>query len=79
MVHIQGKPVDSHLLGERLFLEAELPFFMLEAKIYPTTTRGDSIMIAQELYNKYRSTLNDITLPLSTPKQQQPRFKHYTN
>ncbi|CAM4853056.1 unnamed protein product [Rotaria socialis] len=76
---VEGKPVDSHLLGERLFLEAELPFFMLEAKIYPTTTRGDSIMIARELYNKYRSTLNDITLPVSTSKQHQLRFKHYTN
>jgi hypothetical protein len=38
--YIQGQPVDTHLLGERLFLEAEFPFFMLDTKQYPTTTQG---------------------------------------
>jgi hypothetical protein len=27
-------------LGERLFLEAELPFFMLDTRNYPITTQG---------------------------------------
>jgi hypothetical protein len=27
-------------LNERLFLEAELPFFMLDTKNYPTTVQG---------------------------------------
>ncbi|CAF2721028.1 unnamed protein product [Rotaria sp. Silwood2] len=37
---IEGHPIDSNLLGERLFLEAELPFFMLDTKTYPTNTQG---------------------------------------
>ncbi len=63
-------------MNERLFLEAELPFFMLDTQYYPTTTQGnfhilvhfkemfihigDSIMIVRELFNKYRSSLNEI-------------------
>ena len=27
-------------MGERLFLEAELPFFMLDTQYYPTTVQG---------------------------------------
>ncbi|CAF1296952.1 unnamed protein product [Rotaria sordida] len=57
---IQGHPIDSNLLGERLFLEAELPFFMLDIKNYPTNTQGDSIMIVHQLFNKYHSSFNDI-------------------
>ncbi|CAF4014412.1 unnamed protein product, partial [Rotaria sp. Silwood1] len=39
-MHVQGQPVDSGVLEERLFLEAELPFIMLDTKHYPTTTQG---------------------------------------
>ncbi|CAF3095307.1 unnamed protein product, partial [Rotaria sp. Silwood2] len=35
---IEGHPIDPKHLGERLFLEAELLFFMLDTKKYPTTT-----------------------------------------
>ncbi|CAF3670333.1 unnamed protein product [Rotaria sordida] len=66
---IQGHPIDSNLLGERLFLEAELPFFMLDIKNYPTNTQGDSIMIVHQLFNKYHSSFNDIYFkPKSTRK-----------
>ncbi|CAF0843551.1 unnamed protein product [Rotaria sordida] len=75
---VEGHPVDQNLLGKRLFLEAELPFFMLDTKYYPTIAQGDSIMIARELFNKYRSSLNDIDLPLSSSTQQFS-FKHYFN
>jgi len=75
--YIQGQPFNTTLLGERLFIEAEFPFFMLDTKQYPTNTQGkfhdfffnetnlypflgDSIIIAGELFNKYRLSLNDI-------------------
>jgi hypothetical protein len=38
--YIQGQPVDTQLLTERLFLEVELPFYTFESKQYPTTTQG---------------------------------------
>ncbi|UJR13358.1 hypothetical protein I4U23_000375 [Adineta vaga] len=36
---VEGVPIDQKVLNERLFLEAELPFFMLDTKTYPTTTQ----------------------------------------
>jgi alpha-N-acetylglucosaminidase len=60
---IEGQPLDAKLLNERLFTEAELPFFMLDTKSYPTTTQGDSIAIVRQLYNKYHPSLNEIYLP----------------
>jgi hypothetical protein len=38
--YIQGQPIDTGLLSQRLFLEAELPFYTFESKQYPTTTQG---------------------------------------
>ena len=32
--------MNGSVLNERLFLEAELPFFMLDTQEYPTTTQG---------------------------------------
>jgi hypothetical protein len=39
-MYIQGHPVNTTLLRERLFLEAELPFIMLDTKSYPTSSQG---------------------------------------
>ncbi|CAF2858166.1 unnamed protein product [Rotaria sp. Silwood2] len=75
---VEGHPIDNRVLNKRLFLEAELPFFMLDTKYYPTTTQGDSIMIARELFKKYRLSLSTIKMPRSSSKQQLP-FKHYFN
>ncbi|CAF1099936.1 unnamed protein product [Adineta steineri] len=75
---VEGHPLDTNLLNKRLFLEAESPFFMLDSKFYPTTTQGDSIMIARRLLSKYGPSLNDIHLPLISSKQHVP-FKHYFN
>ncbi|CAF4750040.1 unnamed protein product [Rotaria sp. Silwood1] len=73
---IEGHPIDSNLLGERLFLEAELPFFMLDIKKYSTNTQGDSIMIARQLFNKYYSSLNDIYLKEKSTRKTFP-FKYH--
>ncbi|CAF2706893.1 unnamed protein product [Rotaria sp. Silwood2] len=75
---VEGHPIDNRVLNKRLFLEAELPFFMLDTKYYPTTTQGDSIMIARELFKKYRLSLSNIKMPRSSSKQQLP-YKHYFN
>ncbi|CAF1180962.1 unnamed protein product [Adineta steineri] len=73
---VEGHPVNQKVLNERLFLEAELPFFMLDTKVYPTTTQGDSITIARELFNKYHLSLNEIDLPETSSKKKVP-FKHH--
>ncbi len=81
-------------MNRRLFLEAELPFFMLDTQYYPTTTQGnsrmlvhlkemfihigDSIMIVRELFNKYRPSLNDTYLPRSSAGEPLS-FQHYFN
>lgn len=70
--------MDAGLLNKRLFLEAEFPFFMLDTQQYPTTVQGDSIVIAQELFNKYRPSLNETYFPRSSPTEEFP-FKHYYN
>ncbi|CAF1477286.1 unnamed protein product [Adineta ricciae] len=75
---LEGIPVDTNLLHKRLFFEAELPFFMLDTKIYPTSTRGDSIQIARELFNKYNPSINSVCLPLGSPKLDYP-FGRYFN
>ncbi|CAF1425219.1 unnamed protein product, partial [Rotaria sordida] len=69
-------PIDSNLLNKRLFLEAELPFFMLDIKKYPTNTQGDSIMIVRQLFNKYHSSLNDFFLKVKTTRKIFP-LKYY--
>ncbi|CAF4019656.1 unnamed protein product, partial [Adineta steineri] len=69
---VEGHPLDWKVLNERLFLEAELPFFMLDTKVYPTTTQGDSITIARELFNKYHLSLNEIDLPEKSSKKKFP-------
>ncbi|CAF1422691.1 unnamed protein product, partial [Rotaria sordida] len=73
---IEGHPIDSNLLNKRLFLEAELPFFMLDIKKYPTNTQGDSIMIVRQLFNKYHSSLNDFFLKVKTTRKIFP-LKYY--
>ncbi len=81
-------------MNKRLFLEAEFPFFMLDKVYPTTTQgnfrislyfkeilylfTGDSIMIARELFNKYRPTFNDTYLPRSSSIEQLP-FQHYFN
>ncbi|CAF4022377.1 unnamed protein product, partial [Rotaria sordida] len=73
---IEGHSIDSNLLNKRLFLEAELPFFMLDIKKYPTNTQGDSIMIVRQLFNKYHSSLNDFFLKVKTTRKIFP-LKYY--
>jgi len=51
---------------------------MLETEQYPTTTQGDSIAIAHQLFNKYQPSLNKISLPRLSSSEQIP-FKHYFN
>ena len=85
--------MDTSLLSERLFLEAELPFFMLDTKSYPTTAQGkffsleifnskndisgDSITIVRQLYNKYHSSLDEFLLPENDFKQRLPFSYHF--
>ncbi|UJR34018.1 hypothetical protein I4U23_021432 [Adineta vaga] len=76
---IEGIPVDTNVLHKRLFFEAELPFFMLDTKSYPTSPKGDSISIVHDLFNKYRPSFNDVCLPLNSVKQQQYFFNRYDN
>ncbi|CAF1684458.1 unnamed protein product, partial [Adineta ricciae] len=73
---VDGVPIDKKVLNERLFLEAELPFFMLETKTYPTTEQGDSILIARQLFNKYHLSLNDIHSPKKSSAKKGYSLKH---
>ncbi|CAF1365924.1 unnamed protein product [Rotaria sp. Silwood1] len=71
-------PIDSNVLNKRLFIEAELPFFMLDIKKYTTATKGGSIMIARQLFNKYHSSLHDIYLKEKSTRKRFS-FKYHFN